>query len=89
MFGEDSSLVGQSTDDTTLRNGALFVGETRAVIECFLCGRELPVKLAKTGKPYFICDPCGVQAFVRRQEGIARLVEKVRPREPVPDKSGE
>ena len=40
---------------------------------CFLCGEMVQIKLTKNTKPYFICDPCGVQAFIRRKEGIARL----------------
>jgi hypothetical protein len=40
---------------------------------CFLCGEEIEVKNSKKGKPYFICDPCGLQAFVRRERGIERL----------------
>ena len=27
------------------------------------------------GKPYFICDPCGLQAFIRRAKGEERLRE--------------
>ena len=65
------------------------MGEAQPIIGCFLCGRELPVKLTKTGKPYFICDACGVQTFVRRQEGIARLLEKVsESSDPAPDMAG-
>src|SRR5262249_9229364 len=32
----------------------------------------------KNGKRYFICDGCGVQAFVRRKPGISRLAKLVR-----------
>jgi hypothetical protein len=28
------------------------------------------------GKPYYHCDPCGTQVFVRRQEGIKRLEDR-------------
>lgn len=42
-------------------------------IRCFLCGEEIEVKNSKKGKPYFICDPCGLQAFIRREKGIERL----------------
>ena len=40
---------------------------------CFLCGELLEIKKTIKDKPYFICDPCGVQAFVRRAEGIGKL----------------
>lgn len=45
------------------------------LIPCFLCGNGLEVKNSKRGKPYFICEPCGVQVFIRREKGISRLNE--------------
>jgi hypothetical protein len=42
-------------------------------LPCGLCGRGLDQRTDKNGKPYFVCDPCGTQFFVRRQEGIERL----------------
>lgn len=42
-------------------------------IPCFLCGEILRVKLSKSEKPYFICQQCGLQAFVRYTPGIKRL----------------
>jgi hypothetical protein len=42
-------------------------------IPCFLCGEEIEIKNSKKGKPYFICDPCGLQTFIRRDKGIERL----------------
>ena len=44
-------------------------------IPCFLCGNQIEVKDTIRGKPYFICDPCGLQAFIRRAKGIERLRE--------------
>jgi len=43
------------------------------LIPCFLCGNGLEVRTSKRRKPYFICDPCGVQVFIRRESGISRL----------------
>jgi hypothetical protein len=40
---------------------------------CVLCDKALDKRIDKNGKPYFICDPCGTQFFVRRQEGVSRL----------------
>src|SRR5207245_3600249 len=41
-----------------------------------LCGIGLDIRSSKkNGKPYCICDPCGVQLFIRRKEGINRLLE--------------
>ena len=42
-------------------------------IPCFLCGIELEVRHSKRDKPYLICDPCGVQIFIRREKGIDLL----------------
>jgi chaperonin cofactor prefoldin len=44
-----------------------------ASIPCFLCGQELHSRIDKNHKPYFICDPCGLQSFIRRKTGIERL----------------
>ena len=44
-------------------------------IPCFLCGNSVEVKNTVKGKPYFICDPCGLQAFIRRAKGVERLKE--------------
>jgi predicted RNA-binding Zn-ribbon protein involved in translation (DUF1610 family) len=40
---------------------------------CPLCGVGLIVKLAKTKKPYCVCNDCGVQVFVRGKPGIKRF----------------
>jgi DNA-directed RNA polymerase subunit RPC12/RpoP len=45
------------------------------VIPCFLCSQELIERRDKHAKPYFICDPCGVQIFVRGRQGIRNLAE--------------
>lgn len=42
-------------------------------IPCFLCGRKLERRTTKWGKPYFVCDRCGIQLFVRGKQGIERL----------------
>ncbi len=44
-------------------------------IPCFLCGTKVEVKKTIKGKPYFICDPCGLQVFIRRAKGEERLRE--------------
>jgi chaperonin cofactor prefoldin len=36
---------------------------------------------AKAHKPYFVCDPCGIQFFVRRKQGIERLDKLLRASE--------
>ena len=42
-------------------------------IPCFLCGIRLQERTDKNQKPYFVCDPCGIQLFIRRKAGIERL----------------
>jgi hypothetical protein len=44
-------------------------------VPCFLCGAELTVRTDKNGKPYLLCDPCGSQQFIRRQQGRERLAK--------------
>jgi hypothetical protein len=43
---------------------------------CPLCGAGLEIRGSrKNGKPYCICDSCGIQLFIRGKEGIKRLRE--------------
>jgi hypothetical protein len=42
-------------------------------IPCFLCGDFQKIKLSKKNKPYFICNICGIQAFIRKDDGVNRL----------------
>jgi hypothetical protein len=45
-------------------------------LPCILCGRRLEKRISrKNGKPYFVCDPCGIQLFIRKQRGIEKLEE--------------
>ena len=48
-----------------------------AKIPCFLCSQELRQRKDKNEKPYFICDPCGMQIFVRGRQGIENLAELI------------
>lgn len=40
---------------------------------CFLCNQPAQVKLDRNNKPYFICEDCGVQSFIRRNKGIHKF----------------
>lgn len=42
-------------------------------LPCLLCGNKLEKRSDKHSKPYFVCDSCGVQLFVRKKHGIERL----------------
>jgi DNA-directed RNA polymerase subunit RPC12/RpoP len=50
-------------------------GSEGKAIACFLCGRRVEIRLSKKGRPYFICDDCGLQVFIRGDTGIRRLKE--------------
>src|SRR6267143_639906 len=47
-------------------------------LPCVFCGKNLEQRIDKNGKPYFICDPCGLQMFIRRKQGIDNLRRLVR-----------
>jgi len=47
-------------------------------LPCILCGRLLEIKIAVNKKPYFICNQCGLQAFVRYKPGIQKLCHLVK-----------
>jgi len=48
-----------------------------AALPCFLCGKELDQRTDKNRHPYFVCDPCGVQIFIRRRQGIENLAQLI------------
>jgi hypothetical protein len=61
-------------------------------IPCFLCGKPVFLRLDKHGKPYFVCDPCGIQCFVRRRQGIeqlASLLDKLKKKKLAFEKASE
>lgn len=49
-----------------------------ADLPCFLCSKQLDQRTDKNNKPYFICNPCGMQVFIRRELGIRKLEELIR-----------
>ncbi len=50
---------------------------------CPVCGMVLPVKIARTQKPYCVCLLCGIQIFFRGKAGIQRLRDLLRMEKPV------
>ena len=42
-------------------------------LPCFLGGEKLEKRTDKNGKPYFVCNNCGIQLFVRKAHGIELL----------------
>jgi hypothetical protein len=54
------------------------------ILPCLLCGDDLNERRDKHQKPYFVCNPCGVQLFVRRPQGaenLRRLIETLQGRD--------
>jgi hypothetical protein len=47
-------------------------------LPCLLCTAKLEKRTDKNRKPYFVCNPCGIQLFIRRQHGIALLDKLLR-----------
>src|ERR1035437_8235757 len=47
-------------------------------LPCVLCGAKLEKRTDKDRKPYFVCNPCGIQFWVRRQHGIELLDKLLR-----------
>lgn len=49
---------------------------------CPLCRTPCPVRVSKKAKPYFHCEDCLVQVFIRGRTGIARLTQWARQGRP-------
>jgi hypothetical protein len=49
-----------------------------SVLPCLFCGDDLEQRKDKNQKPYFICNPCGMQLFVRRPKGAENLQNLIR-----------
>jgi len=44
-------------------------------LPCTYCSKKLEQRTDKNGHPYFVCDACGIQTFVRGEQGIKNLGE--------------
>ena len=44
---------------------------------CPVCNSDLPLRLARTQKPYCHCDSCGLQLFIRGKHGIHKLKQNL------------
>ena len=60
------------SDNVTLADD---LAEMKQSIPCFLCHDAVDIRRDKHQKPYFVCEGCGIQAFIRRNKGILRLKE--------------
>src|SRR5579871_2288087 len=45
----------------------------KKIFPCPVCISPREVRITKKDKPYVICNPCGIQVFVRGPEGIAQF----------------
>jgi hypothetical protein len=65
-------------------------GKHSLLLPCLLCGAKLEKRIDKNRKPYFVCNPCGIQLFVRRQQGIDLLEQLIGsgPQKKGPHRSG-
>jgi len=48
----------------------MVTANSNAMFPCPVCTQAREVRITKKDKPYLICDPCGVQVFVRGPAGI-------------------
>ena len=51
----------------------------KPMFPCPVCTQPREVRVTKKDKPYLICDPCGVQVFIRGPAGVEefnRLLER-------------
>jgi predicted RNA-binding Zn-ribbon protein involved in translation (DUF1610 family) len=46
----------------------------KRMFPCPVCTEARDVRETKKAKPYLICDPCGVQVFVRGPAGICEFI---------------
>lgn len=73
--------MGELTDTPDTSNVNVTLDEQNPLLEelggkdfpCPVCGVGLPFRFSRKGKPYCVCDPCGIQLFFRGKRGIARL----------------
>ncbi len=51
----------------------------KRMFPCPVCSTACDVRISKKNKPYVVCDPCGIQCFIRGPAGIEsfnRLVDR-------------
>ena len=47
-------------------------------VPCWLCGKPLDLRVTKGGKFYLVCDPDGIQCFIRRTQGMERVKKLIK-----------
>jgi DNA-directed RNA polymerase subunit RPC12/RpoP len=73
-MGELEAQHNQANVNVTLGSSDAVLGDLAdKEFPCPLCGTGLPILASKRKKPYFTCNTCGVQVFVRGKTGISKL----------------
>ena len=54
---------------------AWLLGKT---VPCFLCKRDLDIRLSKKDRPYTVCTECQTQTFIRGRQGVEKLAGLVK-----------
>ncbi len=52
--------------------------EIMQTVPCWLCGKPLDLRVTKGGKFYLVCDPDGIQCFIRRAQGMERVKKLIK-----------
>ena len=60
----------EGRDEDTRR---MTTANEKSMFPCPVCMQVRDVRVTKKSKPYLICDPCGVQIFVRGPAGIGEF----------------
>jgi DNA-directed RNA polymerase subunit RPC12/RpoP len=47
-------------------------------VPCWLCGKQLDRRIDKNGKYYLVCNLCGMQVFIRREQGMRNLSDLIK-----------
>ena len=68
----ETNNVKQDHHNVTLRNGA----SEKRYFPCPVCKKNKEVQMTKKGKPYLICNDCGIQLFVRGKNGITNFFQQ-------------
>jgi transcription elongation factor Elf1 len=61
---------GKSPRRTRFGDITMSILNEKRMFPCPVCTSPCQVKITKKDKPYIVCDPCGVQLFVRGPSGI-------------------
>jgi transcription elongation factor Elf1 len=63
-------MIAFSQDYEELEWKPMVAVNNKPMFPCPVCTQSREVRTTKKAKPYLVCDPCGVQVFVRGPAGI-------------------